>query len=117
MADVFEHMNELNIKMQGISENILTSSDKLLGFQQKSLLWQNELRLGSLEMFPKTYKNQKNVEKSFLLNLAKEHLTLIQQKYDKYFFAINTVLVQYDWIRNPFSGNAEMSTKELPLRI
>ena len=50
-----------------------------------------------------------------MLNLAKEHLTLIQQKYDKYFFAINTE--QYDWIRNPFSANAEVSTKELPLRI
>ena len=33
MADVFEDMNELNIKMQEISENILTCSDKLHGFQ------------------------------------------------------------------------------------
>ena len=38
MADVFEHMKELNVKMQGISENILTISDKLHGFQQKLLL-------------------------------------------------------------------------------
>ena len=90
MADVFEHMNELNIKMQELSENLLTCSDKLHGFQQKLQLWQNELRLGFLEMFPRSYKNQENVEKSFVLNLAKEHLTLIQQKYDKYFFAINT---------------------------
>ena len=71
MADVFEHMNEFNIKMQGISENILTYFDKLHGFQQKLLLWQNELKLGSLEMFPRSYKNQKNVEKGFVLNLAK----------------------------------------------
>ena len=28
MADVFEHMNELNIKMQGVNKNILTCSDK-----------------------------------------------------------------------------------------
>ena len=33
MADVFEHMNELNIKTQRISENMLTFSDKLHGFQ------------------------------------------------------------------------------------
>ena len=31
-------------------------------------------------MFSRSYKNQKNVEKGFALNLAKEHLTLIQQK-------------------------------------
>ena len=66
-------------------------------------------------MFPRSYKNQKNVEKCFALNLAKQHLTLIQQKYDKYFFAINTE--QYDWIRNAFLANAVMSTKELPLCI
>ena len=90
MADVFEHMNELNIKMQGISESILICSDKLHGFQQKLLLWQNKLRLGSLEMFPRSYKNQKHVENGFVLNLAKKHLTLLPQKYNKYFFAINT---------------------------
>ena len=65
-------------------------------------------------MFSRSYKNQKNVEKGFALNLAKEHLTLMQLKYDKYFFAINSE--QYDWIRNPFSANVEMSTKKLPLR-
>ena len=53
-------------------------------------------------MFPRIYKNQKNAEKDFVLNLPKEHLTLIQQKYDKYFFAVNTE--QYDWIQNPFSA-------------
>ena len=41
-------------------------------------------------MFPRSYKNQKNVEKSFVLNLTKENLTLIQQKYEKYFFGIHT---------------------------
>ena len=41
MADVFEHMNELNIKMQRISENGLTCSEKLHGFQQKLQPWQN----------------------------------------------------------------------------
>ena len=53
MADVSEHMNELNIKCKELSENILTISDKLHRFQQKLLLWQNELRLGSLKMFKK----------------------------------------------------------------
>ena len=66
-------------------------------------------------MFPRSYKNQVNVEKGFLLNLAKEHLTLTKQKYDEYLFAINTK--NYDWIRNPFSANAKITTKELSLRI
>ena len=35
MADIFEHMNELNKKMQGQNENLLTCSDKLTGFKKK----------------------------------------------------------------------------------
>ena len=101
MADVFEHMNELHIKMQGIIKHLLTCSDKLHWFQQKSQLWQNELRLGFLKMFPRSYENQENVEKGFVLNLAKEHLILIHQKYKKYFFAINTK--KYDWVRKILS--------------
>ena len=54
--------------------NILTCSGKLHGFRQKLQLWQNELGPGTLEMFSRSYKNQKNVEKGFVLNLAKEHL-------------------------------------------
>ena len=58
--------------MQEVNQNILTYSDKLHGFQQNLLLWQNELKLGSLEMFLKSYKNQENVEKGFVIDLAKE---------------------------------------------
>ena len=53
MDDVSEYMNELNMKCKELIENILTFSDKLHGFQQKLLLWQNQLRLGSLKMFKK----------------------------------------------------------------
>lgn len=43
MADIFEHLNELNKKMQGRNENILTCSDKLQGFKKKLELWQEQL--------------------------------------------------------------------------
>ena len=38
MADICEHLNKLNIKMQGREENILSCSDKLTGFKQKVAL-------------------------------------------------------------------------------
>ena len=46
MTDIFEHLNELNKKMQGRNENLLTCSDKLNGFKRKLELWQTELRRG-----------------------------------------------------------------------
>jgi len=43
MTDIFQHLNEPSIKMQGKNENILTCSDKLKGFKQKIVLWTIEL--------------------------------------------------------------------------
>jgi len=36
LADIFNHLNNLNSSMQGKDENILTSSDKSNGFFTKS---------------------------------------------------------------------------------
>jgi len=38
MTDIFQHLNEPSIKMQGKNENILTCSEKLKGVKQKSTL-------------------------------------------------------------------------------
>ena len=100
--------------MQGRNENLWTCSDKLNGFKQKLELWQTELRRGSLEMYQRT--NQTMIEnKQIILDLAQQHLTLLQQKFEHYFYTIHTE--QYDWIRNPFATNAENSTEALSLQI
>ena len=44
-----------------------------------------------------------------------KHMALLHQKYDHYFFAINSY--QYDWIRNSSSVDAEISTQKLSLAI
>jgi len=46
MTDIFQHLNEINIQMQGKNENILTYSDTLKGFKQKIVLWKTELSRG-----------------------------------------------------------------------
>ena len=50
-----------------------------------------------------------------MLGLSQEHLALLHQKYDHYFFTINSE--QYDWIRNSFSIDAEISTQKLSLLV
>ena len=55
------------------------------------------------------------VDKDLVLDLSQKHLALLYQKYDHYFFAINSE--QYDWIWNPFSVGAEISTQKLSLPV
>ncbi|GFQ87774.1 SCAN domain-containing protein 3 [Trichonephila clavata] len=114
MTDIFEHLNELRKKMQGRNDNILTCSDKLQGFIKKLELWQKELQKGCLEMYQRTnHITIKN--KQLIVDLAQQHLSMLQQKFDQYFYSINTE--QYDWIRNPSATNAINSTEALPLQI
>ena len=40
MEDIFQHLNELNTRMQGQNENLLTNTDKISGFHSKVQLWQ-----------------------------------------------------------------------------
>ena len=46
LADVFDHLNKLNTKMQGRNESVLTATDKLGAFQLKLKLGIKKLRKG-----------------------------------------------------------------------
>ena len=60
MADIFQHLNILNITMQGSKENILTSTDKMKAFQKKLLIWKRKASEGDLEMFTLVSKASAN---------------------------------------------------------
>jgi hypothetical protein len=42
----------MNQSLQGPRENVLTSSDNILGFKRKMNLWKNHVVTGNLEMLP-----------------------------------------------------------------
>jgi hypothetical protein len=52
LSRLFHHMNQLNKSLQGPGENVLISSDKILGFKRKLNVWKNHVMNGNLEMFP-----------------------------------------------------------------
>ena len=58
MAAISHHLNELNTRMQGRNENLLTSTDKINGFRSKVQLWQQHVKTGNYEMFPLSNKWQ-----------------------------------------------------------
>ena len=57
LADIFHHLNELNTRMQGQNENLLTSTDKINGFCSKVHLWQQHVESANLDMFALTMKS------------------------------------------------------------
>ena len=51
LTDIFYHLNEVNTRMQGQNENLLTSTDKINGFRSKLHLWQQHVKLAILICF------------------------------------------------------------------
>lgn len=95
LADLFAFLNTINTSMQGRQENILTSTDKLCAMKKKILLWKTRITEDNIEMFPSMHEIDEP-----MVSLIKEHLSKIEENFEKYFPFLNTE--QYDWIRNPF---------------
>ena len=54
MADIFQHLNELNTRMQGGNKILLTNTGKINGFRPKVQFWQQHMESTKLVMFPFT---------------------------------------------------------------
>lgn len=110
LADIFEHLNTLNVSMQGRGHNIFEQSDKIAAFKKKISLWLNHLSKDRLDMFPNScYEAQQldSAAKNNLKQTLRAHLTKLQARFDDYFPEKQTTM---DWIRDPFSINVENIT-------
>ena len=110
LADIFGLLNELNAKLQGRNENILSSTDKIRGFMGKLILWQEALEQGSMEMFPLASAAPQAARERALFA---EHLQILKDRFERYFPHVADI-EDFDWIRDPF--NQESSTEKLILR-
>ncbi|KAL7874293.1 hypothetical protein SRHO_G00052630 [Serrasalmus rhombeus] len=104
LADIFQHLNELNTRMQGQNENLLTSTDKINGFRSKVHLWQQHLQSANLGMFPLTQKWQDVVNTAALCEVIGKHLKILEEKLSFYF--PSTFTESLDWVRDPYSSAA-----------
>ncbi|XP_061703595.1 zinc finger BED domain-containing protein 5-like isoform X2 [Syngnathoides biaculeatus] len=99
LADIFHHLNELNTRMQGRNENLLTSTDKINGFRLKVHLWQQHVQRANLGMFPLTDKRQSNT--AAWSEVIGKHLKSLEEK-SFYFSSASTEC--FDWVRDPYSS-------------
>ena len=89
--------------MQGRNENLLTSTDKINGFQSKLHLWQHRVEIGSLEIFPLTPKQQ-NANNIALCETISKHLKTLGDKLSFNFSSACTE--RFDRVRDLYSSFA-----------
>ena len=109
LADIFGHLNELNAKLQGRNENILSSTDKIRGFMGKLTLWREALEQGSMNMFPlASAAPQAASERA----IYAEHLQTLKERFERYFPRVADI---EDNDRDPFNQESESSTEKLTM--
>ncbi len=52
LADIFGHLNVINVSLQGLAATLLGPTDKLYAFREKLTLWQTQLEEGNVTLFP-----------------------------------------------------------------
>ncbi|XP_025406651.1 zinc finger BED domain-containing protein 5-like [Sipha flava] len=109
LADIFEHLNQLNLSMQGENQNLLISIDKMAAFKSQLLIWKRRVNDNNLDMFPLT-ANTKFTDK--IIPIINDSITLLDQKLDHYFSSLDLKL--FDWVRKPF--NPSLKTSHLSLK-
>jgi hypothetical protein len=83
-------MNQLNKSVQGLGENVLTSSDKVFGFKRKLSLWKNHVAKRNLEMFPHLLGLESEEGHQQISSLIENHLEELQNKIEQYFSSLST---------------------------
>ena len=83
-------MNQLNKSLQGHSENILTSSDKILAFKRRVNLWKNHVANGNLEIFLllQEFKREEGCQRTS--SLIESHLGELYVRIENYFPSLST---------------------------
>ncbi|MBN3310246.1 ZBED5 protein, partial [Amia calva] len=92
LSDSFDRLNTFNSSLQGPNSNLLTMSDKIVGFVRKLERWQGQVDGGNGDMFP-------------TLDEVTLHLQALSTHFIKYFPEQHS-WNQYDWVRNPFIESA-----------
>ena len=110
LVKMFKHLNELNIKMQGKEENLLSSSDKLRGLRSKLTLLRSFFEKGRLDMF---LLCNVHTNSSTLSDPITQHLKTLDEHFDHYFPLES--YAQFDWLHDPWSSSALESAKDMSL--
>ncbi|XP_066965643.1 protein FAM200C-like [Macrobrachium rosenbergii] len=99
LADIFMKLNELNLLVQGRLQGIVTSVNKMKGFQRKLKSWTSAVQKDDVSNFPSLQHpgyNGLGTVKNLILN----HLEQLREAVDKYFPSLSTE--KLDWIVSPF---------------
>ena len=113
LADVFGHLNDMNLPLQDCDVTISDVKDKLAGLTARTGVWQARIKVGSSTSFPLSERLMKtnwidlpeNVKTRII-----EHLEIVSAEFRSYF---NDDTLHVSWHRDPFNSKIDLNAEEL----
>ena len=113
LADIFSHLNEINLSIQGYGVTVMEASEKIKGFHDKLSLWKRRLETENYSNFSMLEEMLLNIRigicqplpTSLRIDMCR-HLEALQNSFKSYCLATED-LKNKSWIRNPFLAELE----------
>ena len=87
LSNVFTHLNDLNIFIQGKGINMITGREKISAFTSKLSIWKNRIDCENYANFPKLnegFTSTTSLLEHIVIQI-KEHLQVPNQSFEGYF--------------------------------
>ncbi|CAN7942760.1 unnamed protein product [Ixodes hexagonus] len=115
LTDITDHLNCLNVKLQGKHKLITRMHDDIRAFQSKLQLWERQMRLQMFDHFP-TLKSLENVDKGSCDNFS-GLLRDLRREFEERFKDITSLADDFRIFPLPFSVPADDAAPELQMGL
>ena len=112
LADVFGHLNDMNLSLQGRDVTVSDVKDKLAGLTARMGVWQARIKVGSTTSFHLLERRLKMNSIDLSDNIKTciiEHLEIVSAEFRSYFHH-NTL--HLSWYRHPFNIEIDPNAEE-----
>ena len=108
LSDIFTHLNDLNISIQGNGIKIITGTEKIAAFTSKLSIWKNRIDCKHYANFPKLDEVSTSTTSlpEHIVIQIKEHLQVLSQSFKGYFH-YGDMSDSHGWIQDPFLFNLD----------
>lgn len=109
LADIFDQLNKLNLKLQGKEMHTLHFQDNLQAFVAKLQNWRRKVNIDNIAMFENLCSVVGESELDGILKLEiSEHLESLENEFQRYFRELTDE--EAALVRNPFSTSLDVAS-------
>ncbi|KAI7811513.1 putative general transcription factor II-I repeat domain-containing protein 2A-like, partial [Triplophysa rosa] len=117
MCDITEHLNNLNVKLQGRKQLITEMRDSVNAFQMKLRLWEGQMRQANLSHFPVCQSVSDKVTITFPTELYAVKLNTLKAEFSRRFADFESQKFNFDLFANPFVVDVDTAPEHLQMEL